>query len=65
VIEYGALNFGDGDVFGVGVKGIEQVVEGVGKDGGGDAGEGRALRFEPCVADFAGNDIPDRSKRGG
>ncbi len=34
---------------------VEQIVEGVGEDGGGDAGEGGALRFKPRVADFAGD----------
>ena len=41
---------GDFDAGGVGMEGVQEVVEGVGEDGGGDAGEGGAFRLEPGVA---------------
>jgi hypothetical protein len=50
----GAFGFRDRDASGVRVKRVEQIVECIGEDGGRDSGERRAFRFEPFVADSAG-----------
>ncbi len=48
-IEGGRLRVGDADAVCVLVEWVEEIVEGVGEDGGWDAGEGGTLRLEPGV----------------